>query len=283
MDKLENRFNFCPIVFYWPITLLLFILLTSCESLPVVNDGVDNNSAWKNAAINIEHRPDARKQSSSDNYTRLGAGYLAKNNYEKAMLKLQKALSLNSQNANAYNYMGVLFWRLEKPKLADTNFKKSVQISPYNAAINHNYASFLCSSKRYKEATTLFEKVFSNPLYDRLSNAYQVSGDCDLDILKLSSAEKKYKKALKLDKNNSLAMLGMAKLFYKKGNLKIALYYFDRFEKLRKHSPDSLWLGINLQRKLGDKNKLSSYILELKNLYPDADETLLLIEGKQFY
>ncbi len=256
------------------------LILLSCEPLPVAPDDLSED---RSTAINIEHRGDAKSHTSSDNYTRLGAGYLAKNNYEKAMLKLRKAISLNAENAIAYSYMGVLYWHLEQSQLADKNFRISRKISPYNAAINHNFASFLCSEKRYKEANTLFNKVFSNPLYDRLSSAYQISADCDLTINELHNAEKKYKKSLNLDKTNVLAMLGMAKLYYKRNNLKISQYYFDRFDKLSKHSADSLWLGINIQRKLGDKNKLSSYILELKNLHPDADETLLFIEGKKHY
>jgi len=224
-----------------------------------------------------------KANTSSDNYTRLGVAYLAQHNYEKAMLKLRKAIKLNNTNAIAYNYLGVLYWRLEKPEFAKKFFKTSQELSPLNAAINHNYASFLCSQKHYEEASLLFGKVFENPLYDKLSSAYQISADCDLVILQLNSAEKKYKKALQLDKKNIRAMLGIYSFDITTTNIKIAQYYFDRYEQRTTHSPDSLWLGINIQRKLGDNNKLSSYILELKNLYPDSDETLLFIEGKQAY
>jgi type IV pilus assembly protein PilF len=260
-----------------------FFLLSSCNTLPGDSD-TENDSTNGNAqVINTKHRMNSKVTTSSDNYARLGVAYLAQKNYEKAMLKLQKAIKLNNTNAKAYNYLGVLYWRLEKTKLAQQYFKKSQQLSPYNAAINHNYASFLCKQKQYKQASLLFKKVFDNPLYDKLSDAYQMSGSCDLAISQLDSAEKKYKKALQLDKNNVRAMLGMAKLYYKRDNVKIAQYYFDRFEQKSLHSPDSLWLGINIQRKLGDNNKLASYILELKNLYPDSNETLLFIEGKQTY
>ncbi|MFK5892097.1 MAG: type IV pilus biogenesis/stability protein PilW [Pseudomonadota bacterium] len=268
---------------YFILSVLMFMTLLSCETIPLDSQNQNSAEFTNESSINVQHRANVKTATSSDNYTRLGAGYLSKKNYERAMLKLQKAITLNDQNATAYNYMGILYWRLEQSALADKNFKKSRRISPLNAAINHNYASFLCSQKQYKKASALFNKVFANPLYDRLSSAYQVSGDCDLAVLQLDSAEKKYKKALNLDKTNIHAMLGMAKLFYRRGNLKVAGYYFERFEQKSKHSPDSLWLGINIQRKLGDNNKLASYILELKNLYPDSDETLLFIEGKQAY
>ncbi len=204
----------------WFILSIPFtLMLISCEIIPLDYQNGNNKKSTNESSINIQHRPSEKIATASDNYTRLGAGYLAKNNYEKAMLKLQKAIKLNNQNANAYNYLGVLYWRLEQTELADKNFNKSRQLSPLNAAINHNYASFLCSQNQHKKAGVFFDKVFSNPLYDRLASAYQVSGDCDFSVSQLDSAEKKYKKSLHLDKNNIHAMLGMAKIYYKRDNL----------------------------------------------------------------
>ena len=265
---------------FWIAVSLLFTV-TACET--GLKNSETANMDKNNSAINVEHRETSKSLTASDNYTRLGAAYLKKNNYEKALIKLQKAVRLNSENAKAYSYLGVLYWRLEQSVPADKYFILSRKISPYNAAINHNYASFLCSEKRYKEATKMFSNVFRNPLYDRLSSAYQVSADCDFDTLEFSRAEKSYKKALKIDKTNALAMLGMAKIYYKRSNYKISNYYLERYSKLRKHTSESLWLAVNLQRKLGDKNKLSSLILELKNIYPDSVHTLMFIEGKLDY
>ncbi|MCU7798951.1 MAG: hypothetical protein KZQ70_02105 [gamma proteobacterium symbiont of Lucinoma myriamae] len=44
-------------------------------------------------------------------------------------------------------------------------------------------------------------------------------------------------------------------------------------------------LGINILNKLDypDKNKLSSYQLQLKSKFPDTDETKWLYQGKQDY
>ncbi len=262
---------------------LLLLSLLSCTGTGVQPDSTRGAATAHNdaALINIEHRDSQKNTTLSDNYTRLGAGYLAQENYEKALLKLNKAIRLDNKNAKAYNYLGILYWRLDKADLADRNFRISERLSPLNAAFNHNYAAFLCDQKRYNEAQKFFDRVFANPLYDQLSQVYQLSADCDLRNRQYDLAVKKFKKALKLDSKNSLALLGMAKYYYMKKRFKVAQYYFERFERISQHFPESLWLGINLQRKLGDKNRLSSYVLTLKNLYPDARETLLYIEGKQ--
>jgi len=264
------------------ILLLLLTILPflGCQTNPKApqQNGKDGNSSH----INVEHRK-AKQKNLSDVHAELGAGYIGNGNYEKALVKLQKSLSYDENNSTAYNYLGILYWRLEKPALAEKNFKISVQKSPYDASIQHNFASFLCAEKRYAEALRTFEKVFKNPLYDRLLDAYQRAGNCALEIPSYKTARTYLSKALKIDSRNPPALLGMAKLFYKQKNYKLAAYYFDRFNQDSKHNPDSLWLGINLERKLGGKDKLSSYILTLKNLFPDSNETLMLIQDKQEY
>ena len=263
------------------VLLLFFVLLSACNSLPEVTGSDTKQIAEEEAVINTKHRDSPKKRSASDNYARLGAGYLARKNYEKALIKLKKAISLNHNNALAYNYLGILYWELEKPDLAEKNFRISQRLSPYNAAVNHNFAMFLCDQKHYQQANKLFDRVFENPLYDRLAAAYQAAADCDYHQNHFDSALKKYQHSLKINQKNPFSLLGMAKLYYRKKKYKIAQYYFERFERISQHTPESLWLGINLQYKLRDKNKLSSYILTLKNLYPDAKETLWYIEGKQ--
>lgn len=95
------------------LLFLSFLTLSSCKILPFKilpfeilpfkinfignNEDVDVDVDVDGAAINVQHR-DIKARTSSDNYTRLGAAYLSKNNYEKALVKLQKALKLNDRS-----------------------------------------------------------------------------------------------------------------------------------------------------------------------------------------
>ena len=264
----------------WFVLALLALFLTACENNPAISE--KNNNGTSKSHINVQHRK-SKAKSLSDVNAELGAGYISNGNYEKALVKLQKAVKFDSNNGTAFNYLGILYWRLEKNILAEKNFKTSMQKSPYDASISHNYASFLCAQKHYKRSILMFAKVFKNPLYDRLADAYQRAGNCALKIPNYKEANKLLRQALKLESKNAAALLGMAKLFYQQKNYKLSAYYFDRFSRNSRHSPDSLWLGINLERKLGGEDNLSSYILTLKNLYPDSRETLMLIQEKQGY
>jgi type IV pilus assembly protein PilF len=44
-------------------------------------------------------------------------------------------------------------------------------------------------------------------------------------------------------------------------------------------SAETLWLGIKIERALGDKDAVASYALQLRQEYPNSDQTRLLLSG----
>ena len=57
--------------------------------------------------------------------------------------------------------------------------------------------------------------------------------------------------------------------------------YLQRFLEVSKHTAASLWMGIRIERQLGDKDAIASYKLALRNNFPDSNEaTLLEAENK---
>ncbi|MBF0266817.1 MAG: tetratricopeptide repeat protein, partial [Gammaproteobacteria bacterium] len=235
--------------------LMASFFLVGCQTMPAqVNNGNNIDSAENKTVvlsdqyINIKHRDNKAKPSPSDNYTALGAGYLAKENYEKAMLKLQRAIKLDTTNARAYNYLGILYWKLDEYKLAESNFLQSHKLSPYDAAINHNYGSFQCEQGNFEEGKIYYNKVFKNTLYDRLSQAHSEFGHCAIKQNQMELAKKHLQTAIKQESRNTNALIGMAKLFYRQQKYKLSLYYYERYIDKEKQTPDRLWLGINIRR-----------------------------------
>ena len=57
--------------------------------------------------------------------------------------------------------------------------------------------------------------------------------------------------------------------------------YLQRFEDAaRRHTARTLWLGIRIERALGDRDAEASYALQLEKNFPDAKETQLLLESR---
>jgi type IV pilus assembly protein PilF len=57
--------------------------------------------------------------------------------------------------------------------------------------------------------------------------------------------------------------------------------YLQRYLEIGRHTPQSLWLGIRIERELGDKDALASYTLQLENGFPDSTEAGLLSSGER--
>jgi type IV pilus assembly protein PilF len=54
----------------------------------------------------------------------------------------------------------------------------------------------------------------------------------------------------------------------------------QRYLEVGAHTAQSLWLGIRIERELGDRDALASYSLQLEKSYPDSEEARLLLESK---
>lgn len=262
------------------LVLLSIYALSACQSTPLNADGADDSGLdVRYSATNVSDNKAANINA------QLGAGYINNGNYERALLKLNKAIQLEPKHAMAHNYLGVLYGRLERPKKAKSQFKKAMKLAPGNSSVMNNYAVFLCEQKEYDQARTLFNKVLNNPVYANRASAYQSAGWCAYGNNKFDLSEEMYRKALEANANSPRSLLGLARVNYKKENYQYSWSYFERYYKTSVPDADALWLGINILKSLEepDKNLLSSYELQLKGKYPDTDETKWLYQGKQEY
>ena len=260
--------------------LFLFIVmaLSACQSMP--------NSETEEAGLSSRYSTDQLSENEASNLnTQLGAGYIANGRYDRALSKLEKALSLDSDNALAHNYLGVLYGHLERPKLAYKEFDRSMRLSPNNSVLLNNYAIFLCDQREFDAAIKKFKKVVSNPLYHNRSGAYQSAGDCSFKSNNYPLAEEFYRSSLRISPKMSLSLLGLSKINYKQQTYPLAWNYYQRFDEVSIQNADSLWLGLNIIKNLNeqDKNLISSYQLQLKSRFPDSDETKWFYQGKQEY
>ena len=174
-----------------------------------------------------------------------------------------------------------LFFSIEgdKPQ-TEKHFKQALTVDPDFSQARNNYAAFLFQEGRYKDAIQQLERVVKDYRYDRRSTAYENLGQCYLKVNDLEQAEEAFNRALRLNPNLSVSLLELAHLYYEKGNNLAASQYLASYEKISRPSPRQLWLGIRLQRVLGDKNKLASYELALRNMFPGSPEYQAYLASK---
>lgn len=216
---------------------------------------------------------DDQLQRASELNAELGVRYMQQGNNERAMTKLQKAIEQNDENARAHQFLGELYRRVGKPDEAREHFRRALDLTPKDPSLLNNYAILLCDQKKFDDAERYFERALNDPVYSGKAGIYSNMAQCSETQNKLKRAEEYYLKALRLDPGLPSANLGMAQMTFDMGLYTQSRKYLERFLEQRKHNAQSLWLGILLERRAGNRNRVASYAILLKGRFPDSEET----------
>lgn len=251
------------------VVLLMVIsaLLGACETL----------QGNKNAGnVNQETELSARARAHTD----LGAAYYQQNKLEIALGEFSLAAQIDANYGQAYNGLGLVYAALGEDAKADANFKKAIQLQPASSESHNNYGSFLCTHKRYDESITQFLEAVKNPLYSTPNLAYANAGICAARKNDNKNAEIYLNKALQIEPLTYSAAYQLAEIQFKRGDAPLAQKTLQN-ALIASPSPDTLWLGIRLARVLGDKDAEASYALQLRQQYPNAEQTRMLLSGQK--
>jgi type IV pilus assembly protein PilF len=211
-------------------------------------------------------------------YADLGFAYFRQGQYDVALQKCNQGLELDPNNANLHNVLGIIYERLGEYELARKNFEAALDIDPYNPYILNAFGSFLCARERYSESLEQFQKAVNNPLYRTPWVALTNAGSCAMEIPDKAMAEDLFRKALQGNPKFPQVLLRMAGLSLEKKNYLSARAYLQRYLEVAEHTPDSLWIGIQTERKLGDHDTVATYELLLRSKFPDSKQAAMLLE-----
>ncbi len=244
------------------IIILTLFLLTGCNH----RDGYDKNI-----------KPSEIRESQTTNEIaltnlNLGIAYLKEGDYNKALGKLKKSLSADSNYAPTYNVLGLLYQLLRDNNKAEENFKRALAINNVDSSTLNNYGNFLCQQGRLEEAERSFLRAAENPLYEAPEIAITNAGQCLYVNNQIENSKKYFRQALQLNPRIPQALLRMSEISLEEKNYLSARAYLQRYQENIPHNAKTLLLGIQIEKKLGDKDAVSSYELLLKNSFPDSDE-----------
>ena len=135
---------------------------------------------------------------------------------------------------------------------------------------------YLCEVSRYKEAENYFAKVLKNPLYTGKALVYENLGLCAKFKGNLAEAEKHFHHALKINPKLGKSLLSLALLKFDQRNKVSAYSYFKQFSKVSRQTPESLWLGVLLEKARGSRSGMGNYSLRLKSRFPHSKEAEML-------
>ena len=206
------------------------------------------------------------------NYVEAGTQYMKLRQMEHANRTLTRAYEIAPDDPAVNNALALFYIMEGEDEQVVRHFDKALSVDPEFSQARNNYAAYLFEKNRYDDAIKQLERVTKDYRYPRRYKAFENLGICYLEKDDIESAKAAFNRALQLNPNLPVSLLEMAELSMAEGNNMMAARYLKKHESVAKPSPKQLWLGIRLQRVLGDQNKLASYELALKNLFPGSDE-----------
>nr|VFK14438.1 MAG: type IV pilus assembly protein PilF [Candidatus Kentron sp. LFY] len=247
-------------------TLLLLLLL-----LPLA--GCVTDSGLPNAA-HIE----TQKDHWAELHTQLAIAYLEKGDNDLAWERLERALAIRPNYPDAHNALGSLYQRLNRLEKAEWHYRHAVLLNPSYSDAYNNLGVLLCATGRQTEAEQCFLKAIANPRYREPEIAMSNAGDCAYFVGDLQKAETYLRRALSFNMELPDPLLTMAALSLSKGHPLSARGYLRRYSNVATHTAHSLWLGLRIEKRLGNRDAVSSYALLLRTHHPDSREARLLHE-----
>lgn len=205
-------------------------------------------------------------------YVDAGMLYMQRNQMENAHRTLKRAYDINPDDPSVNNALALFFSVEGDDALTEKHFKKALAEDENFSQARNNYAGFLFKRGDYREAIVQLERVTRDYRYENRFMAFENLGLCYQKAGDAKQAGQAFNRALKLNANLPVSILEMAHLAFEQGDTRMAKEYLTRYEKLSRPGPRQLWLGIRLQRVLGDKDKVASYALQLKNMFPASPE-----------
>ena len=203
---------------------------------------------------------------------KLGVEYMKIGKNEIALNKLKNALQLDNNYADAHNAIGVLYGRLQLDDKSRQHYQKALALKPKGSDIHNNYGQFLCKQKQWKEAEKHFLKALDNPVYRSPEIPLTNAGLC-LRENDSTKAEDYLRQALQKNSKFPRALFQIADLSFEKKRYLQARQYLQRYMEIAKHTPQTLRLGISIERALNNRTAAANYMLLLRRDFPDTSET----------
>ncbi len=211
--------------------------------------------------------------------TELAAGYYERGQFQVALEELSDAEKFDSTYAKIYNVYGLVYTMLAEDQKAEANFRKALAMSPNDSEIRHNWGAFLCSHGRARESIPEFEAALRNPLYKSPEIALINAGKCSAAFGDVTNAATYFRRTLALKPLDTEAAYNLALLTYKEQKLTESRALIRIVMQQSNAPPTALFLGMCIERKLGDPESERSYVTQLRNRYPDAPETKAIAGG----
>jgi len=213
-------------------------------------------------------------------HTELASLYFERGNMGVALESLRTATAADPTYPPAHGMFGLVYLALKEYTLAEQSFQRGLSLAPQDPDLNHNYGWFLCQTQREKDSIKYFMLAVRNPLYTTPARSFAAAGICAFRKNEIKDAEQYFLRALQIDPQDPASLLQLGQIRYRQNNYDEARKFVTQFNKLVEPTPESLWLALRVERRLGERIAEANFAGQLRRRYPGSREYQLLQRGE---
>lgn len=187
---------------------------------------------------------------------------------DQASAQARKALDNDRSSAEAHTILAIVAERRGDAGRAGTHYARAAELAPRSGAMLNNYAAWLCGNDRVAESLPVFDRALADRGYRTPEAALANAGRCRLMAGEGARAERYLRLALEMDKDNPVALAGMARYSYDTGDYLQARAFSERRLAAATATPEVLQLASQIEQKLGDMAASAHYVQRMRNEFP---------------
>ena len=223
----------------------------------------DETAARKRARIRLE----------------LAVGYFNNGQTNIALDEVKQSIAIDPTLLDAQNLRGLIYMRLNDLPLAEESFRSALQIDPQASVVKHNLAWMLCQQGRMGEASRQFASAIADPGYTDKAKSWMALGVCQVKAGQAGEAELSLRRSYELDAGNPVTGYNLALLLFKRNDWVQSQFYIRRINNSELANSESLWLGIKVERKLGNREAMAQLGAQLTKRFAQSKEASLFQSG----
>lgn len=202
----------------------------------------------------------------------LASNYFEMGQTAVALDEVKQALAADPGYADAFNLRGLIFMRLSDFPQAEDSFRRALALRGNDPNLLHNYGWLMCQQQKYAEADQQFVRAIANPAYTARTKTLMARGLCQSGAGQFAQAEQSLLKAYELDAGNPVVGYHLASLLLRRNELTRAQFYIRRLNNSELSNSESLWLGIKIERAIGDTVAMKQLADQLRKRFPESKE-----------
>ncbi|QSX29017.1 type IV pilus biogenesis/stability protein PilW [Shewanella cyperi] len=202
----------------------------------------------------------------------LGLTYLKRGNTEQAKFNLDKAMDYAPELEEVHIAMAYYYQTVGDLIRTAEAYRRAINTRDASGDSMNNFGVFLCQQKEFDESEKMFLKAIEQPKYTRTAASYENLGICSRDAGHIEKARHYFDMALKYDPRRATSLLELAEMEAEGKDFAAAKTQLARYHNVAAESPQSLALGIKIERGLNDSEAAKHFVILLLAKFPASPE-----------